>query len=160
MPTNSVSNYSIAQVCQNPLHEHSLLYNPHLDVRDLPSVVGQFAQMAEVLKRVESGDQLCCFYLLDPTALDGAFSCPICMDELKIGSNGPCQRCITRSFDQKELQQLGYPSSGGTRQDAVFVTPCGHMFHRGCIGKWAAEQQQCPVDRQPLPAVPIGVWWE
>jgi hypothetical protein len=36
-------------------------------------------------------------------------------------------------------------------EDETMVTPCGHGFHKECLGTWMHEQMICPVCRARLP---------
>lgn len=35
--------------------------------------------------------------------------------------------------------------------DAATRIPCGHLFHEGCVKKWLANSNQCPICRYELP---------
>lgn len=79
-----------------------------------------------------------CFHLVDPKTADENPTCPICMDALHVVS-GPNEyiRCISCTPGKEEIEKVSKP---GDRSDAIAVTPCGHAFHRGCLGRWAAER--------------------
>lgn len=33
---------------------------------------------------------------------------------------------------------------------AAVITPCGHLFHAGCLKKWLYVQESCPLCHGPL----------
>jgi len=30
------------------------------------------------------------------------------------------------------------------------VLRCGHIFHRGCVGRWSRQSAECPTCKQPM----------
>ena len=30
------------------------------------------------------------------------------------------------------------------------VLRCGHIFHRGCVGRWSRQSEECPTCKQPM----------
>ncbi|SCV01248.1 LAME_0G14994g1_1 [Lachancea meyersii CBS 8951] len=43
------------------------------------------------------------------------------------------------------------PETHKVDQHEYMVTPCGHIFHTGCLENWLSYKLQCPVCRSPLP---------
>jgi transmembrane E3 ubiquitin-protein ligase len=35
---------------------------------------------------------------------------------------------------------------------SYMISPCDHLFHRECLGRWMDIKLECPVCRQPLPS--------
>ena len=34
--------------------------------------------------------------------------------------------------------------------DRRMVLRCGHMFHRGCLGRWSQRDEHCPTCKQQM----------
>ena len=37
------------------------------------------------------------------------------------------------------------------REQKLYKTPCGHVFHEACVKEWAADERKCPLCKEPLP---------
>ncbi|KAB8664830.1 hypothetical protein FH972_026254 [Carpinus fangiana] len=70
------------------------------------------------------------------------FECAICMQEVDVPIVGQT------AVEVAGNALLG--AVGGKRRDYM-ITPCGHVFHRGCLEGWMAYRLQCPICREGLP---------
>lgn len=79
--------------------------------------------------------------------------CPICMIKLDekfdgtAGSQGNIESSNSQDTGNSDMEQ---PLM--TKNDIVYKTPCGHIFHGGCLKKWLDLKSECPLCREKLPA--------
>jgi len=74
--------------------------------------------------------------------------CAICLQGLRETRKAP--RLFTSEPARAET---------GGQHCVTFMEPCGHRFHRGCIQRWLANSQQCPLCKRTVSACSSCSWW-
>ena len=67
-----------------------------------------------------------------------------------------CAICLGPLAPEEGAPEEGAPAEGepaeaaGPREAAEprVVLRCGHIFHRGCVGRWSRQSAECPTCKQ------------
>jgi hypothetical protein len=70
-----------------------------------------------------------------------------------------CSICL-KAFYENDVELTDRSTSQTERDlidddcyDKLMVTPCKHVFHTECLGKWVVVRMECPVCKQRLPFI-------
>ena len=69
-------------------------------------------------------------------------SCSICFEGL-VSQDSSRRSSSEGSSDAQQNDEIQ------NRQD-VSATPCGHVFHTGCVSAWIQQHRHCPQCRNPV----------
>jgi len=64
-----------------------------------------------------------------------------------------CAICLQGLRDDRKAPRLFTSEAGADtvgRHCVTLMEPCGHRFHRGCIQRWLANSQQCPLCKRTV----------
>eukprot|EP00768_Dysnectes_brevis_P005058 gnl/Dysnectes_brevis/3649_a4656_923.p1 GENE.gnl/Dysnectes_brevis/3649_a4656_923~~gnl/Dysnectes_brevis/3649_a4656_923.p1 ORF type:complete len:685 (+),score=211.49 gnl/Dysnectes_brevis/3649_a4656_923:137-2191(+) len=122
-------NAETSTLCSNPLHSHSPLFAASATPRDV-GVTGEGR----------------CFALVTEDKITSGITCSICLDSLDLRTAQPGLLRLERD----EWPGEGHPG------DAIWVTPCGHVFHGACLSEWMDQNSVCPIDRAAIPPAPAS----
>ncbi|CAL6099605.1 C3HC4 type (RING finger) and transmembrane domain-containing protein [Hexamita inflata] len=149
-------NKEARHICCNPLHNHgnaqrNASFSLHA-LEEIPECKAKLEQMPPTLKAFSNYENLTnCLTYINLSSME-EFACPICFDQLQLVNSSQGEH--TRIFNQINQKLYKYESAhlkaGDYTGENIWVTPCGHAFHEGCLRKWMAENVQCPVDRVQL----------
>ena len=76
-----------------------------------------------------------------------SFDCAICTENISV----PIIRKASSGEGESEGSAPAALSTTLFARRAYMVTPCGHVFHSGCLEGWMRYRLQCPICRENLP---------
>ena len=62
--------------------------------------------------------------------------------EVPKSCGAPCLECV-----------ICYNDIDISDRTAYMIAPCNHVFHKECLIQWMEVKMECPICRQPLPAL-------
>ena len=62
-----------------------------------------------------------------------------------------CAICLGPLAPEEGAPEEGEPAEAAGPREAAeprVVLRCGHIFHRGCVGRWSRRSAECPTCKQ------------
>lgn len=134
----------------NPTHKHSFLHKKfNLAALD-EMYIRERLQLIHAEGEQQLSEQTACVIFVNEKKAKAAFQCCICLEDIDLLSLcSKDQFCLLKvppcSSQQhsKEIALLNRHMGRGTI--ALYITHCGHAFHKKCLETWAQENPICPI---------------